>query len=52
MSERRCPHSNLRGIYGDEINYTPKGSRLHCLDCGRFLDGPVKLANLREGEDK
>lgn len=47
---KRCPHSNLRGIYGDEINHTPRFSRLQCRDCGRFLDGPVMLATLRAGE--
>lgn len=41
---RRCPHVNLRGIYGDEINATPRGYRLQCRDCGRLLDGPVSLA--------
>lgn len=40
----RCPHTNLRGIYGDEINRTPKGRRLRCEDCGRLLDGPVSLS--------
>lgn len=41
---RRCPHVRIRGIHGDEINYTPKFRRLECLDCGRHLDGPVSLA--------
>lgn len=45
-----CPHSNLRGIYGDEINHTPGFRRLKCLSCGRLLDGPVMLATLRAGE--
>ena len=40
----RCPHVRTVGIYGDRINYTPKGRRLRCLDCGRDLDGPVTLA--------
>lgn len=47
-ARRRCPHSNLRGIYGDEIN--ARNSRLACLDCGRLLDGPVSLAESRRGE--
>lgn len=46
-----CPHSNLRGIYGDEINATG-GRRLACLDCGRLLDGAVMLAILRSGESE
>ena len=45
---RRCPHSNLRGIYGDEIN--ARRSRLECRDCRRFIDGPVSLAESRRGE--
>lgn len=48
---KRCPHSNLRGIYGDEVIFaTPRFSRLQCNDCGRFLDGPAMLAVLRAGE--
>lgn len=40
-----CPHARLRGIYGDEITFaTPRFNRLQCLDCGRYLDGPVSLA--------
>lgn len=46
----RCPHSRLRGIYGDEINRTPEFMRLQCLDCGRFLIGPVRIAVLRKAE--
>ena len=50
---KRCPHSNLRGIYGDEVIFaTPRFSRLQCNDCGRFLDGPVMLAVLRAGESE
>lgn len=45
----RCPHSNLRGIYGDEINMVG-GLRLQCRDCGSYLNGPVTLARLREDE--
>ncbi len=45
---RRCPHSNLRAIWGDEINAL--NSRLSCRDCGRLLDGPPSLAALRKGE--
>jgi hypothetical protein len=33
------------GIYGDAVIFaSPRFSRLQCLDCGRFLDGPVSLA--------
>ena len=39
----RCPHVNLEGIYGDEI-LRVGGYRLRCDDCGRYLDGPVSLA--------
>lgn len=52
MRNSHCPHSNLRGIYGDEINHTPGYRRLQCNDCGRFLDGPVHLAALRQEESK
>ncbi|WP_062077730.1 hypothetical protein [Demequina globuliformis] len=45
---KHCPHANLRGIYGDEANHTPKGRRLQCEDCLRFLDGPVSLARSRD----
>lgn len=48
--KKHCPHSNLRGIYGDEINHTPGNRRLICLDCYRYLDGPVRLADLRKNE--
>lgn len=40
---RHCPHLNLRGIYGDEINLVG-GYRLVCQDCGNLLDGPVSLS--------
>lgn len=40
----RCPHANMRGVYGDEINDCG-GYRLRCCDCGRYLDGPLSLAN-------
>lgn len=46
-----CPHSNLRGIHGDEI-IAAGFKRLHCLDCGRLLDGPVMLAVLRRQESE
>ena len=39
----RCPHVNLQGIYGDDIHCVG-GYRLYCDDCGRYLDGPVSLA--------
>lgn len=41
-----CPHRHLRGIYGDDVNRVG-GYRLFCVDCGRFLDGPVSLADER-----
>ena len=47
-----CAHSRLRGIFGDEINRTPGGRRLQCLDCGQLLDGPVALALVRRGEEE
>ena len=43
-SWRRCPHVKIRGIYGDEINFTPGYRRLQCVKCGRLLNGPVSLA--------
>lgn len=47
----RCPHSKLRPIHGDEIIFgTPDWNRIQCLDCGRFLDGPVVIAYLRKDE--
>jgi len=47
----RCPHSRVRGIYGDEIIFgTPNWNRIQCLDCGKFLDGPVGIALVRAGE--
>lgn len=46
---RRCPHSNLQGIYGDMINVCG-GYRLWCLDCERHVDGPVTLAEFRTHE--
>lgn len=43
--KRRCAHSDIRPIHGDEVIFaTPKYSRLQCRTCGRYLDGPVKLA--------
>lgn len=41
-----CPHEHLIGIFGDEINWVG-GWRLQCRDCGRYLDGPVSLADSR-----
>lgn len=46
---KRCPHSHLRPIYGDEI--LAAKARLCCLDCNSLLDGSVFLAELRESED-
>jgi len=49
LKRAACPHSRLRGIYGDEIILSGY-RRLWCLDCGRLLDGPVRLAESRLGE--
>lgn len=47
----RCPHVNVRGIYGDEIIFaTPNWNRIQCLDCGKFLDGPVSIAVARQSQ--
>lgn len=48
-ARRRCPHSDLEPIYGDEI-LRVGGWRLRCRDCRRFIDGPVRLAELRRTE--
>jgi len=40
----------VRGIYGDEINRTPGFRRMQCRDCGRLLDGPVGIADMRTVE--
>lgn len=42
-AKKRCPHANKVGIYGDLI-YVVGPYRLHCEDCGRYLDGHVSLA--------
>lgn len=44
-----CPHSDLSPIYGDEIIHVG-WFRLQCRQCGRFLNGPVRLAEMRRGE--
>ena len=49
LKRLRCPHSNLVGIFGDNIN-AAGGKRLRCLSCGSFLDGPVILAEIRKEE--
>lgn len=44
----RCPHEHVRGIYGDEIIFaTPDFNRLQCLDCGKYLEGPVNISDNR-----
>ena len=48
-ARRRCPHSELGAIYGDQINFVG-GWRLQCLNCRSYLDGPVKLAEMRRQE--
>jgi hypothetical protein len=50
MRWRRCPHQCLRGVYGDEVNQYAGGYRLQCRDCGKYLDGPVSLAQERDCE--
>jgi hypothetical protein len=48
VKRRECPHERVRGIYGDEIIFgTPNFHRLQCLDCFRFLAGPVSIAESR-----
>lgn len=42
---RHCSHTEIRGIYGDEI-HACHGYRLQCLDCKSFLEGPAALANV------
>lgn len=49
IQRKHCPHVNLRGIYGDEINHTPGYRRNQCRDCGRLLDGPVSISRERSG---
>ena len=44
-----CPHSRLDPIYGVAIRFVGY-FRLYCLDCGAYLDGPVKLARWRRDE--
>lgn len=48
-ARRRCPHSQLLGLYGDEINRVG-GWRLFCNGCRRYLDGPVRLEITRAAE--
>lgn len=48
-ARRRCPHLDLRGIFGDEIIQVGYW-RLQCRDCGQFLDGPVTLAAPKDEE--
>lgn len=49
LNRKRCPHSDLEGIYGDQINHVG-GWRLWCHDCRRYIDGPVSLATSRRNE--
>lgn len=39
----RCPHTEIIGIYGDEITMAG-GYRLRCAKCRKRLYGPVSLA--------
>lgn len=48
-ARRRCPHSQLMGVYGDEITYVGWW-RIWCRGCGRYLDGPVSLVASRFSE--
>jgi hypothetical protein len=49
-ARRRCPHSDLQGVYGDEVR-AAGWYRLWCRACHRFVDGPVSLAQSREREN-
>lgn len=51
-ARRRCPHTTLEPVYGDAIIFESKGYRLFCLDCWRYIDGPVDLSEFRKGEPK
>lgn len=51
FAKRYCPHSNLYGIFGDQIIHS-RGRRLGCYDCNRLLDGPVTLARSRKEHEK
>lgn len=42
-----CPHVDVYGIYGDEINAS-QGYRNYCADCGKLLDGPVSISVSRQ----
>lgn len=46
MFINRCPHANIRGVHGDEIIHAANWRRLNCIDCGRYLDGDLELANV------
>lgn len=48
-ARRRCPHSRLTSIYGDQVNQVG-GWRLYCQDCRRYLDGEVTLEMNRSNE--
>lgn len=49
FARRRCPHSLIESIHGDEVN-TVGGWRLRCHGCRRYLDGPAVLAGARVRE--
>lgn len=51
QARRRCPHSELSPIYGDDINRVG-GWRLRCNGCARYLDGNVRLVFDRETEER
>lgn len=48
-ARNHCPHPYRFGVYGDLISATPGHRRLYCPRCGRYLDGPVSLANATVG---
>lgn len=52
FKRNRCPHANIRGVYGDEIIFVAGWRRLQCVDCGRYLDGGLELANTQDGTTK
>lgn len=48
-ARRRCPHSNVEGVYGDAI-IAAGYFRLYCRDCGRYLAGKPQWASRRRDE--
>lgn len=42
----KCPHTFVRGVYGDEITYMSHGRRLCCVECGRYVVGDLEQATI------